>query len=63
MPQTTAKMVFNHHARLSISSLYMYIGQRVVILSLSFLKLTQTDFRHMSSADLDLHDGYNCREK
>ena len=32
-------------------------------MSLSFLKLTKIDFRHMSPADLDLHDGYNRREK
>ena len=56
-------MVCNHHAHLSISSLYMYLGSWAVILSLSLLKLTKIDFRRMSPADLDLHDGYNRREK
>ena len=63
MPQKTTKMVCNHLAHLSTPSLYMFRGQWVVILSPSFLKLTKIDFRHMSPADLDLHDGYNCREK
>ena len=63
MPQTTAKMVWNHNTRLRSSSLYMFLGQWVVILSLSFLKLTKMDFRRLSSVDLDLHDGYNWIEK
>ena len=46
-----------------MSSLYIFLGQGAFILSLSFLKLTKIDFRHMSPADLDLHDGYNRREK
>ena len=44
MPQTTTKMVCNHHARFSTSSLYMYLGRRFIILSLSFLKLTKSTF-------------------
>ena len=46
-----------------MSSLYMCRGQRIVIPSLSFLKLVKIDYRRMSSADLDLHDSYNSNEK
>ena len=56
-------MINNHHAHLSISSLYVYLGSWIFISSLQFLKLAKIDFRLVSSADLDLHHGYNRREK
>ena len=56
------KMILKHNANLSISSPYVWISPWIIIPTLSLRKLTKINFRHMSSADLALLDGYNCAE-
>ena len=58
----TTKVTCDHHVRINVASLHMYLCSWSFIPSLTSLKLAKIDFRRMSTVDLHLLDGYNRTE-
>ena len=62
-PKEPPKTKIHRDANLSNSSPYSSHRSASIALRLGYLRLTKIDYRHMSWTDLDLHHGYNHKEK